>query len=158
MIGMLDVVAVAYGGISAARGAQRGAGEEGYRLVRLAVGLLAGSGLFALVNSLIASLLSSTTGDAGALGFVGGVVITFLAMTKLRKGIVDVIERALDEKHDRLGGAVAGCARALLAVFALVAFLQMLPFLPAGKVGANDSLIGKLTSVIVPADADDTSR
>ena len=146
---LIDLVAAAYAAVSAARGSQRGVADEGYRLLRLVMAFLGGCGLFTLFHKALNTLLASTLGDAGGLGFAAGLGVVFLMMRRLRSSAVSLLQRQFAEKWNRMGGAVAGLMRALTAVAALVGFLQMSPWIPGGKSAAGDSLVGRVVGLFM---------
>lgn len=143
----LDLVAAAYAASAVVRGTRNGVGQEGYRLVRITVSFLAGCGLFTVINKAVASMLGSVLENAGGIGFALGIGLAFFAMRKLKVAVTAYVQKRFAEKHNRLGGAIAGFLRALTAIAAIIAFVQMSPWIPSGTNSANQSLIGRVASV-----------
>lgn len=151
---LIDGVAAAYAAVAAVRGSRRGVADEGYRLLRLLVSFLAGCGLFTLFDKLLDNVLASTLGDSRGVGFAAGLGAAFFLLRKLKASAVAFLQKQFAEKYNRLGGAAAGLVRALTATTALIAFLQMSPWIPGGRSAARDSLIGRVMRVFVPHNAD----
>jgi hypothetical protein len=147
---LLDLIAAAYAAMAAGQGARKGVALEGYKLVRLGVSVLAGCGLFTLINKAVAVLLGSVLDNTSGLGFALGIGLAFYAMRKLKAGVIAYLHEKFAEKYNRLGGAIAGFLRALTAITALIAFMQMSPWIPGGKNSAKHSLIGRVVSVFTP--------
>lgn len=145
---VLDGITAAYAAATAIRGARRGGAEESYRLLRLAVSLLAGCGLFALVSKGAEAALAATGTGAGALGFAAGLGLVYYATRKLKTAAVSFLRRLVAEKYSRLTGAGAGFLRAVTAVSALVAFLQMSPWIPGVTSALDSSLIGRIVGSV----------
>lgn len=122
--------------------------RESYRLLRLVISILFGYGLFTIVSKGIETVLASTRAGLGALGFAVGLGSAYVATRKLKKAGVSLLRRLVVEKYDRMVGAAAGFLRALAAVSALIAFLQMTPWIPGVKSALEGSLIGRVVGEI----------
>ena len=138
---LFDGLTAAYAVGSAVRGFRLGAAEEVGRLVRLAISVLAGCGLFALVAKGASAASDVVRSAAGSLGFAAGVGVIYVGARKLKRASVSFLQRHLAGKYSRLIGGAIGLVRALTMVSALVAFLQLSPWILGVKGIMGDSAV-----------------
>ncbi len=113
-----DLAAIGYTGFAAWRGKKRGAGEEAYRLLRVGVALIAGSGLYSLFTGVLSSVSDRLPAFSGAVGFVAVFVGALYLMRKIRGLIVTRVNAVWGDKGAPIAaafGAVRGFTVALSA-------------------------------------------
>lgn len=145
---LVDLIAAAYVAYGAWRGRARGLPYEGFHLLRMAVAMGAGCGLYGLVSRALDGMLSLSPGASGAAGFVGVTAATWGILYMLKTRVMAFIAARAGERA-ALGGAVAGGIRRLLIVIGLVGVFSMTEP-EAGRAGT--SLVGRVASWIIPGE------
>lgn len=148
---LVDLVAGAYVVYGTVRGRKRGLADESFRLVRFAVALAAGCGLYGLISQGAERLLS-LAGDISApvvfAGTVGGSWWLLRALKHRFKAWVG----ARFMPYARAGGAVAGGLRTALVVLGAVGVLTLAGRVPGSDSVRQDSVVGRVAAWIVRAD------
>jgi len=145
---LFDGLAAVYAVVAAMRGFRMGAAEEVARLVRLAISVLAGCGLFALVDKGVGAASDAVRSVAGGFGFVAGLGVVYVAVRKIKGAAVSFLQRYMVGKYSRLIGGAIGFVRALTVVSVLIAFLQLSPWIPGVKSAIGSSVVWRVVGSI----------
>ena len=145
-----DLLAVIGLGWSARRGYRRGLSEELFRLLRLGLALLAGTGLYHGVAGGLAAITPLSEGLSQSIGFAGSTVGVWLLLSRLRRLLRRTVEDRVAAGWAQTGGAILATAKSLLAIVGIVATAYVGSGLPFREAIAENSWIGHAISRVLP--------
>ncbi|HAL92126.1 MAG TPA: hypothetical protein DCM68_03775 [Verrucomicrobia bacterium] len=146
-----DYVAIAALLAAARRGYRQGLARELYRLLRWAVALLAGTGLFGLVSGWITRAAGVAAGWTEPLAFVGITGGIWYLLRSLRKWLEAWLLLHTPRRIQAAGGAVASVAKTAILLGGLIAIFHLATWLPGHSLVAEKSLAAKIAKPFLAA-------
>lgn len=145
-----DIVTLLALGSSSWRGYRRGLASECYRLFRMLVALLAGSGVYSLLSDAVTGLLGAGSAWSDPALFVGSSVAAWSLLKRLRQGMESAVAKWTPPGVQKLGGAVAAAAKTALVAGGLVATFDLADWLPGHDAVARDSRVSQVVRPFLP--------
>ncbi|MDA0323499.1 MAG: hypothetical protein O2923_12410 [Verrucomicrobia bacterium] len=136
----IDMAALAYMVVGFFRGRKRGLGVEVYRLIRMAVPVVAGCGMYGVIRKGLAAVPALQGESAGLVGFIGVTGGAFLLMMKGRGALLAYLERKFDQKSTALKAGLAGLLRTAIVSMGLVTAVELSP----ADFATSDSQLGSI--------------
>jgi hypothetical protein len=146
----VDIVSVVYTAYGTVRGLRRGLAAEAYRLIQVAIPLVAGCGLYPLVSKTLeacASLGPHVSAPVSFLGTAGG---TLWIVHALRRRLRAWLEARL--AHVTLPaawGAAAGAVRALVTTLAVITTVYVTPLIELRRHPGRLSVIERVVQTLL---------
>jgi hypothetical protein len=141
----IDIAALAYMVFGFFRGRKRGLGFEIYRLLRMAIPVVAGCGMYGLVRKGLTAVPALQGEGAGFLGFIGVTGGAFFLMMKGRSALRAYLERKFDRKSTALKAGLVGLLRTAVVSIGLITAVELSP---ADFVTAESRLGGIIRRVL----------
>lgn len=148
---VFDFAALAALVSAALRGYRQGLAREIYRLLRWAIALLAGTGLFGLVGGWLRQVLGAESGWTDPLAFVGISGGVWMLLRSLCKGLEAWLLLHTPKKFQATGGAAAATAKAVILLGGVIATFHLATWLPGHSLVAERSLAAKMARPFLAA-------
>ena len=145
-----DCIAVASLIAAALRGYRQGLAKEIFRLLRLAVALIAGTSLYELASSWFAHV----SAWMGPVVFVGGAGGVWLLLRSLRKLSEAWLILHVPQKFQSMGGAVAAIAKTAILLGGVIATFHLATWIPGHAVVAERSIASRFAGPFLADRAD----
>lgn len=145
-----DYAALAVLGSAIMRGYKRGLAVEFYRLFRMLVALLAGTGLYGILSDLLTSMLNVKSGIADPVMFLGSSLAVWSLLRRLRVWMEAMILAKLPKNYQAIGGAVAAGLKSALLLGGVVTLFSLADWLPGHESIAQDSITSQIVHFILP--------
>ncbi len=148
---IIDWLIAAYVALAVWRGRRRGLAEELPGAFSITVFALTGWGLFKIMWRGLSQAGTLTARSAPLLTFFGLVAGSVFLWRKLRERVRWVAEKWPEQRHQRLGGGIAGGARAFMLSATLLLILAHWPLHGLTRWIAESSFLGRgLIRVVLP--------
>lgn len=139
-----DYLAIAWLIAAALNGYRQGLAKELYRLVRIAVALIAGSSLYGLISGWATQISGAASTWLGPVIFAGGTVGVWLLLRSLRKWIEAWLLLRTPKKLQAAGGAVVALAKTVLLLGGVIATFHLATWIPGHALVAERSIASKI--------------
>jgi hypothetical protein len=130
------------------RGRRRGFAEESWRLVRAAVALFAGAGLFRLLGGALDAALGGAAGLSRVAGFGLAFGGAWALLRALRQRFVAAVTARTQGPKWRWAAAAAGAVRGLVLLVAAVLALRFSPLALGRRAIAQESVVGRAVEAL----------
>jgi hypothetical protein len=145
-----DLVTLAMTAGSAARGYRNGLSREVFRLFRMAVALVTGSGIYRWSADAVATLSDQVSAWAGPAVFVGASVLVWRLLSRFRQWSEAHLAARLSGPAQAWGGAVAAAVKTLALLGGAVGLFHLADGLPGHEAIGRDSLLARLLTPWLP--------
>jgi len=137
---------------SGLRGYRNGLAGEFYRLFRMAVALLAGTGIYQVFGDLFSRIVPGDAGWTDPVLFIGTVVVVWKILHRLRDGMESLIRSKMPRHSQAIGGAVAATLKTAIIIGGIITVFHMASWLPGHETVAQSSFASRVLKPFLPAD------
>ncbi|HMO50181.1 MAG TPA: CvpA family protein [Kiritimatiellia bacterium] len=140
-----DYVALACLISAGLNGYRQGFSREFYRLARMGAALFAGSRFYEVAGGAVTNLTNAATSVVDPVFFIGITVAVWILLRSLRRWIEAGLQRAVPQKWQAGGGALAAVIKTALITGGVVAVFNLATWIPGHRLVAEESLTAAIT-------------